>query len=698
MSRFSKREYILSFLVLAAALFWGLAIVGLFRSYSPIPFWDMWSGYLEFYIKVSGNDFGEWWKPHNEHRIVLSRLLFWMDLSWFNGSVWFLLLINYILVAISCFIFFIALRERAPKYYQVFSLVVIIWLSSWSQHENLIWGFQSQFILAQLLPLTAFYLMHRASSNKCLYDGYFIWACFFGILSLGSMANGVIALPLMTIYAFIVRFGWKRIFVVASLACFGVIAYFYEYTSPTHHGSLGSALRENPYGLILYVMTYIGGPFYYIAGNRMGGVVVAQFAGGILILLSTYISLITLRSSNKSTLVLALLFFILYIGGSALGTAGGRLIFGVEQALSSRYMTPSLMAWAALFVIIAPKLAVLGEKYKSGLFLPLSLLIFAMLPMQIKAWNSGGQILFERSVAGLAVAMGVNDKLKINQVYPSSEQALSIGKIASERGLSYFSRTEFNNVNNNIGKSIDGFSRIFNACQGHIDYIEPIEGDNNYMRISGWIFDKSRKKPPSTIWLINQQGFAVGYALVGHARPDVAKAIDEKANISGFKGYFLSEAKGSAVTVFDPVNNCGFSDTLPVSFFTLLSDINRNPITVDTNKVLPNSQWIGSDYYKSKISGVVIIGSFIQSDADKGSVSLQINRGDRILFRSGPTPGKQVLNILDETLVLPTSLNWSVLDFSSNALPDSFIVTFRDGGEGWGEWSAIGVLSQRVKE
>jgi hypothetical protein len=77
--------------------------------------------------------------------------------------------------------------------------------------------------------------------------------------------------------------------------------------------------------------------------------------------------------------------FILYIGGTALATAGGRLIFGIEQALTSRYMTPSLMAWAALFVIIMPKLVTSYERLKWQLCMPLSLIILVMLPMQIKS-------------------------------------------------------------------------------------------------------------------------------------------------------------------------------------------------------------------------------------------------------------------------------------------------------------------------
>lgn len=692
-----KRNYFISFLVLAAVFFWGLAIIGAFKSYSPVPFWDMWDGYLDFYIKASAGDIGAWWKSHNEHRILLSRLLFWIDLSWLNGSIWFLLFVNYLLVAVSCLIFLILLRERLPRHYLILGLFIMTWLISWSQHENLTWGFQGLFILAQLLPLIAFFLLHRSYDGDNVFKGYFVGSCFFGILSLGSMANGVITLPLMTLYVIICRFGWRWVAILAAMSCFGLLAYFYDYTSPAHHGSIGSSLRENPVGLILYVMTYIGSPFFYIAGGR-GGVATAQFAGGIMILLSAYFAWSTLRSDKKSTLELALLLFILYIGGTALGTAGGRLIFGVEQALASRYLTPSLMAWAALFVLVAAKLAASFEKLNWQLWLPLPLLVFAMMPMQIKALDSGVQTAFERNIAGLAVAMGINDQSQISKVYPSAEHALSIGKIAAEKGLSYFSRLEFKNIK--LGKPVDGFSGAHNACQGYIDYIEPIEGEKNYFRLSGRIFDQSRRSSPGTVWLINEEGTAVGYGLAGQPRPDVAKAVDKNAEFSGFKGYFLNDAQGSAVTVFSPVNNCVFSSTLPVNLFTLSKYINGESITVSENQVLSGNQWGGTDYYKSKIAGVYIIGSFINSDSNKGSVSLRIKRGDKMLYRSGPTQGNQYLqfNVPNERVVLPPSPDWGVLEFSSKALPDSFVVTIYDNGDGWGEWSAIGLLSREINK
>ena len=137
----------------AAVVFLGLATIGGIRAYSPVPFWDMWDGYLNFYFTLNTGDLSAWWAQHNEHRPVLARLFFWIDLAWFHGSVWFLLVINYLLACCICLVFWLYAREASAANLNFFGFFLIAWLFSWSQEENFTWGFQSQFFLAQLLPL-----------------------------------------------------------------------------------------------------------------------------------------------------------------------------------------------------------------------------------------------------------------------------------------------------------------------------------------------------------------------------------------------------------------------------------------------------------------------------------------------------------------------------------------------------------------
>jgi hypothetical protein len=112
------------------------------------------------------------------------------------------------------------------------------------------------------------------------------------------------------------------------------------------------------------------------------------------------------------------------------------------------------------------------------------------------------------------------------------------------------------------------------------------------------------------------------------------------------------------------------------------------------NVILLN-QFIGSDYFRSQLSNIVVFGSFINSENDTGTINLRLRRGDKILYRSGPGVSGQFILINSGGAgkfytTLPKSLDWSILDFSNPDLPEVFNATFIDAGTKWGECIALG--------
>jgi hypothetical protein len=107
--------------------------------------------------------------------------------------------------------------------------------------------------------------------------------------------------------------------------------------------------------------------------------------------------------------------------------------------------------------------------------------------------------------------------------------------------------------------------------------------------------------------------------------------------------------------------------------------------------------WNGSDFYRTKRSGYTVLGSYIESDRDTGSIKLKIRRGASVYYRSGPVNDNQTLILYVDPplqLRLPVSTDWSLLSFNSDRLPDHFMVEFIDDGNSWGEWSAIGLQAE----
>jgi len=135
---------------LLAAYFLATTIVGLIKSYTPVPFWDMWDGYLNFYVRVLAGDYSAWWEKHNnsDHRIVFSRVFFWIDLEFFGGSSKFLIALNLLLAALIAGAFSLLARQVIACRSQrlVFALAALAACVGWIQWQNLAWAFQSQIL------------------------------------------------------------------------------------------------------------------------------------------------------------------------------------------------------------------------------------------------------------------------------------------------------------------------------------------------------------------------------------------------------------------------------------------------------------------------------------------------------------------------------------------------------------------------
>src|SRR5262245_24035430 len=77
-----------------AAVFAILSIVWVFRSYSPVPQDDDWTGYLGFYADLVDGKYSAWFAHFLGHRPILPRVLYWLDIRYFGGRFVFLIAAN----------------------------------------------------------------------------------------------------------------------------------------------------------------------------------------------------------------------------------------------------------------------------------------------------------------------------------------------------------------------------------------------------------------------------------------------------------------------------------------------------------------------------------------------------------------------------------------------------------------------------
>jgi hypothetical protein len=106
-------------------------------------------------------------------------------------------------------------------------------------------------------------------------------------------------------------------------------------------------------------------------------------------------------------------------------------------------------------------------------------------------------------------------------------------------------------------------------------------------------------------------------------------------------------------------------------------------------------RWRGTVDQQNLLPGFVVIGSYRATDADRGSLTLQLDRGARIVYRSGPSAnGNQEIVVRDASsllfrTLLPFTPDWVVLEFDDPRLPDRFLADFEDNTGDVGEWSAV---------
>ncbi|WP_273243088.1 hypothetical protein [Hyphomonas atlantica corrig.] len=687
----------------AAVLIVLLAFAGGALQFSRIPFWDMWDGTLGFVQRFEDDPRGALFGQHNEHRIVLTRFLFLLEYKVFGGSSLFLIIVNYLCAIAICATFWRSLvvinRNRTSKSHVAFAgLLMTAWLFLWTQNNNLTWAFQSQFFLAQLVPLLACLALGRAMLEDSPFRPWFLIAVVAGFVSLGTMANGVATLPLLAVGAAVFRMGWVRFGILAVVAVFAVALYFNGYHSIGGHGSLRESLLTDPIGLLVFVFRYLGSPFFYIFGMNRVAHLIAILAGASMVFVAVGIGLQVLRGRRLHHVSSGLLLFIVFVGLTAFVTAGGRLMMGSGAAFASRYTTPALMAWAALFCIFSPWILTAFRKAGPERFASLSIvaaMALFLLKYQFTALNPLTHTLHVRSVAALAAELDIPDSPYISQIYPNTAVVLDIANKATANDLAVFGLKPYKGLRERIGGQ-ESLGEV-RACAGNLERIESIGGSDKYVRVHGWQFDQERRRVEQSLRIVDETGRLVGFALTGESRPDVKAAVDRKAGAAGFTGYVLAEALGR------PVSAVGeFCKTDGQFEPTIL--LNRGQTTdaarvsLTQGDVLASEGWHGSDFYKSELPGLKVMGTLVTSDADTGVIRLRMGKGQSFLYRSGPTPRRQLLKVMgkDIEVSLPVAIEWTLIELHADIFEtDSLEVEISDVGSEWGEWSAIALRSEQ---
>jgi hypothetical protein len=365
-----------------------LGVVTVTNGYSPVPFADFW-GQFPFLERALGGDLrlGDLWAQANEHRIFVGRLEFLLDYRFFHGTNVFLftviVLSSLALAAVAAVPVWSETRSRLLAWC-VFCAGAAALMSPVAA-ENLTWAYQVQFVQVFLFAAAAIVAVTARRP---------ILAAVCALAASYSMANGLLVWPVVLLVAWRLRLGRRTLLGLAVAGTATFASYLWHFHFETH-GNVA-----HPLGLLRYVVTYLGGCV------RGGGTTLAALVGvaGLIALVAL------LRRVEVSPCAWAGAGLALFIVLSAVQTAGGRLQFGISQALSSRYAVASFTFWLALLVGFMPRLLTrLGRLGTAWCCVAAGAAALVAGIVQLPAMNELHATVYGKKLAVVAYESGVDD-------------------------------------------------------------------------------------------------------------------------------------------------------------------------------------------------------------------------------------------------------------------------------------------------
>lgn len=509
-------------------------------SYSPTPFNDQWVnihwwrdapayGWLKYLVS-----------QHNEHRIVFPRLIFLADWKWFQGRNGLnIAAIGLIQLAGAAFFAAAAQVRRITALGLLGLAAATSLIFSLMQWENLFWGFQAQFVGVYAAAAWAIYVFCLASADPDRVR----WPAMAGavallVLATFNMANGVFAGVAMVLAGIVTRRRMAAIATAAAVTVVLLVIYLHGYHEVPEHSPPALAL-QNPARFASYVAAYLGNIW---APGQVGR---GQVLGLVGAAATAAMAWVMFRARERDPARSALMGLALFIGMSAASTALGRLVFGVEQALSSRYMTPTAYFWAAQALFWALTFQAGRSPWpRIGLAAILAVALLELVRLQALGQEQMMAVR-ERVLVGASAILGdIRDVDALSGVYPDPSFISDVTPFMRATHISLFADPPVATVGTAFTRPAAPADRL---CRGAFDVLQPAPFGQTW-RAKGWGWDLKARRSLSRVALVDGAGTVVGIGVSGVPRPDVTKAVREVGTLtSGWITAMNPPARGPVI-------------------------------------------------------------------------------------------------------------------------------------------------------
>jgi hypothetical protein len=685
-----------------------IALMVVRTGYANVPFWDQW-GYVQ-----DGALWSHPLKHHNEHQILAARVFYTVD-AWLGGRQLFNIASTLVIQLGSAAGLTLLARaagavgRRTPLAF----LLALCFTFSASQYENFIWGFQVQFALvyAALVAGAAFSVLYDRTERP----QWLVLALASGLVSACSMANGLLAAPLLCVLLFML--GRRRAaLAMLGVAAVGVALYMVGPFTPVPSGApmdLGQRIAKGiPFGL-----AYLGAPFAWILQDWMPRALsgpdpdvwpVAQIDGvlvAVVLLLGLVAAVRGPRAGRAGRLGLGavILFGLL----SAMAATYGRTPFGPQGALAVRYGTCVMTVVAASLLSIWTALA---ERRPAGRAAPALIAAAAALLMVYgfasrEALRPATNLRLAREGAMLALVAGAPDTSLLQMVTYAPQSAIADAQDLRRHRRSVFAEPWAQAMGQPL--SVAAPKGVGGTCEGIVN--ASAAGED---ALHGMVWAPPAQRPTRALLLTDAEGKVVG---VGRVRAQLKDVMDgglrHKHQPVDWLGVVGPDGQGRALTAYLLVDGGRRACRIgAVAASAPLAAIVTEP-TARTPLELVSTEQSGvftpsgaNPEPGPAPAGARFYGSWAGADANTGRLVLRYRLpqgaaavvtpvvagpatdGQSLVFRLAPS-GK-VIGMAD--LSNATRWSWRRLALPPEAAGQTLEVEAQDRGAGWGQWVAVG--------
>ncbi len=346
--RQNMSNFVFVFLALTALFIVLSTVYTSFNYLFPSLFLDQWE-YMGSYIAYDSVGQLHHWllAHHNEHQIILPRLLFLIDWKLFGGQNYFLIfwiVLNQALLAFFLFRILNSILDLSRQLKYGVLCILLVFLFSATQLENFTWGFQVQFVNVFFFALLSIYFACKFLENSHWID--YLGMLFFAVLAGFSMANGLLVWPIVILLFLIYR---RRFWSTTGLytVSIGVVILYLGAIRGAGETSLSIVDKINePFGVLGFFLVYLGNPIGKVSYT------LAILWALVLLALFVFCVIWAIRQKYKPHQHGLILLGCLFIIMTAFMTALGRMEEGLVSATAQRYNTPVLILNILLLIMV----------------------------------------------------------------------------------------------------------------------------------------------------------------------------------------------------------------------------------------------------------------------------------------------------------------------------------------------------------